>query len=186
MTPEQIREIRLPLKHWDAIVGHARRKLAGEYLPDEEAAPKAYGLVGGCRHGQVIEVTHVFPLSGNLRSDERYKASVDQLMDEVAVPSQTPFAARGWVAPPEEVRSAEQACDESGSMVFASYHMHRVPWDHDSRRDTCTELDARLGDGSGLWMLILSMVNPQRPLLRAFFEGRNDHEAPVHLGSAHE
>jgi hypothetical protein len=87
---------------------------------------------------------------------------------------------RGWVAHPDEIRSAELACDAAGATIFGSYHMHRVAWSHDPIRDTCTELDTRLAEGSGLWMLILSMVDPERPVLRAFFEGRNDHEAAVH------
>lgn len=169
------------------LLEHARRKLSGRYLPGEEAERKAYGLLGGRQRGDVLDgldVTHVFPLRGNLRSEPQFRPTVDRLMAEVAVPSETPMERRGWVAHPDEIRSAEQTCDSTGSMIFGSYHMHRVPWSHDPARDTCTELDTRLADGSGLWMLILSMVDPQRPVLRAFFEGRNEHEATVRTGRA--
>ena len=73
--------------------------------------------------------------------------------------------------------------DQAGSVLLGGYHMHRVAWDHDPSRDTCTEIDTRLADSSGLWVFILSMVDPDNPVLRAFFEGHNDKEAPVRLGS---
>ncbi len=66
-------------------------------------------------------------------------------------------------------------------MLFGAYHMHRVAWSHDPRRDTCTELDQCLARDSGLWTFILSMVEPERPVLRAFFEGDNDREATVRI-----
>lgn len=179
----EIREIVFPRRRYNELLGHALRKLRGEYLPDEEAGPKAYGLLGGRQQGSSLTVTHVLPLRRNLRSEPRYKPFVDRLMAEVAVPSETPMDRRGWVADPGEVLAAEQACDSCGAGVFGSYHMHRVPWSHDPRRDTCTELDTQLAGGSGLWMLILSVVDPERPVLRAFFEGRNDHEALVCTGT---
>lgn len=174
-----VSSIALSPRDYSELLGHARRKLRGEYLPGEEAEPKAYGLLGGRRREDCLEVTHIFPLRGNLRSEPQFRPAVDRLMAEVAVPSETPMERRGWVAHPDEIRGAEEACDSTGSMVFGSYHMHRVPWSHDPVRDTCTELDTRLAEGSGLWMLILSMVDPDRPVLRAFFEGRNEHEATV-------
>lgn len=169
-------------REYDELLTHARRKLRGAYLPEEETERKAYGLVAGRHKEGHIEVTHVFPLRRNLRSDPQYKPAMDRLMAEAAIPSETPLARRGWVAHPDEVRGVEHACDESGSVVLGSYHMHRVAWPHDPRRDTCTVLDTRLAESSGLWMLILSMVDPDRPVLRAFFEGRNDHEAQVRIG----
>ncbi len=169
-------------RDYETLLAHARRKLRGEYLAGEEAERKAYGLLGGRQREARIEVIGVFPLRANLRSEPQFKPSVDRLMAEFAVPSETPVERRGWVAHPDEVRNAERICDDSGGMVFGSYHMHRVAWSHDARRDTCTELDSSLGEGSGMWMLVLSMVDPQRPVLRAFFEGRNDQEARVLTG----
>ncbi len=58
---------------------------------------------------------------------------------------------------------------------------HRPPSRDDPLRDTCTELDGKLAEGSGLWMFILWMVDPERPVLRAFFEGCNDREATVRV-----
>ncbi|MGH3977535.1 MAG: hypothetical protein ACRDRZ_00805 [Pseudonocardiaceae bacterium] len=180
-TLDQVREIVVPAVWYAQLVQHARRKLAGEYLPDEEAAPKAYGLLGGRFQAQRMVVTLVFPLRRNLRHAAAYKSHVDQLMDEVAVPSETPTDKRGWVSDPTEVLAAERECEARDSVLFGSYHMHRVAWDHDPKRDCCTELDTRLAEDSGLWAFILSMVDPDRPVLRAFFEGHNEREAPVRI-----
>ncbi|MGI8535284.1 MAG: hypothetical protein ACR2K2_02085 [Mycobacteriales bacterium] len=177
--PERIREIVLPETLFAQILEHGSRKLSGRYLPDEEQAPKAYGLLGGRAGEGKLTLTRVFPLRHNLRQAPLYKTYVDELMDEVAVPSETSLDKRGWVSDPVEVLAAERECDSCSSVLIGSYHMHRVPWAHDPDRDCCTELDTRLADGSNLWTLILSMVQPERPLLRAFFEGHNDLEAPV-------
>lgn len=175
------REFLVPASLHEQVVEHARRKLGGEYHPDEEQLPKAYGLLGGRVGGSCLSVTHVFPLRRNLRNEPQFKADMDRILEESAVPSETPFERRGWVAAPDEVMAAEEACAAAGSVLVGGYHMHRVPWRHDPKRDTCTALDARLAGGSGLWMLILSMVEPDRPVLRAFFEGQNEQEAAVRI-----
>lgn len=167
--------------HW-FLVSHARRKLRGAHRPGEERAPKAYGLLGGRAQATRVEMSHVFPLKKNLRDEPHVKPEVDRLMEETAFPSETPLDRRGWVTDPLEVMAAERECDASGAVLLGGYHMHRVAWAHDPVRDTCTEVDTRLAEGSGLWMFILSMVDPEEPLLRAFFEGCNDREAPVYLG----
>lgn len=182
MLMNQVEEIFFP-KHlyWQAV-DHARRKLTGRYLPGEEEAPKAYGLIGAQLFHYSAEVTHAIPLSKNLRDQEHLKPEMDRVMAEVAVPSETPLERRGWVTDPREVMRAEDEFDRVGSVLLGGYHMHRVAWDHDQRRDTCTEVDATLAEGSGLWMFILSMVDPEWPVLRAYFEGRNQDEAPIRLG----
>lgn len=178
---DQIHEIVTPEHLYAQLLEHARRKLAGTYLPDEEAAPKAYGLLGGRMRGDSIVVTHVFPLRRNLRHSAQYKSYIDQLMAEVAVASVTPLDKRGWVSDPREVLAAENACEAVGSMLLGGYHMHRVAWEHDPRRDSCTELDTRLAEDSRLWAFILSMVDPDRPVLRAYFEGDNERAVPVRI-----
>lgn len=179
-----VEEVLFPPDLYEQVVAHARRKLAGQYLPGEEQAPKAYGLVGGRIANRRSQVTHVFPLRRNARDDAHVKEEIDRLMAEFAVRSETPLDQRGWVTDPREVLAAERECERSGGMLLGGYHMHRVPWEHDPRRDTCTELDSKLGEGSGMWMFILSMVDPEHPVLRAFFEGCNEREAPVRLGRA--
>ncbi len=182
MLLQDVSEIFLPKNLFWQAVAHARRKLDGTFLPGEEPEAKAYGLIGGKLVNSSAEVTHVFPLKRNLRYEPHLKSHVDQLMEEVAIPSETPLEKRGWVADPQEVMQAEQDCDRSGAVLLGGYHMHRVPWEHDPVRDTCTTIDTRLADGSALWVFILSMVEPDKPVLRAFFEGHNDKEAPVRLG----
>ncbi len=169
----------VPAPLYAAVVQHGRRKLAGLWEPDEEQAPKAYGLVGAHVDRATATVVDVVPLRDNLRAREDYRDEVDRLMDELAVPSETPFERRGWVADPREVLAAERRFEEQGAVLFGAYHMHRVAWPDDPRRDTCTALDTALARGSGLWAFILSMVDPDRPVLRAFFEGDNAREAPI-------
>ena len=100
------------------------------------------------------------------------------------MPSETPLAGRGWATDPRELLAADLAFDAAGSVLFGGYHMHRVPWKHDPLRDRCTEVDRDLAAGSGLLMFILSVVDPDRPILRAYFEGDNDDERGVLVGSA--
>lgn len=181
MLLSNVEQVLFPSDLHRQVVAHARRKLAGRHLPGEEPAPKAFGLVGGRLVERGAEVTHVFPLKRNARGDAHFKDDVDRLMDEFAVRSETPLDRRGWVTDPRELMIAERECERSGAMLLGGYHMHRVPWEHDPRRDTCTELDSKLAEGSGLWMFILSMVDPERPVLRAFFEGYNQREATVQV-----
>ena len=182
LTLEGVEEVFFPQHLYWQLVNHARRKLAERYLAGEEPERKAYGLVGGRLVGHAAEVTHVFPLVRNLRYDPQFRLYVDELMAEVAVSSETPLERRGWVADPGEVRDAERQLDAAGSVLLGGYHMHRVPWPDDPCRDTCTQVDTRLAERSGLWVFILSMVDPDNVVLRAFFEGSNDKEAPVRLG----
>lgn len=179
---EQIREIHLAPAHHATLLGHARRKLAGEHLRGETAERKAFGLLVGRIEGERAETTSVVPLARNLRHEAPYREQIDALVHALAVPSQTPLERRGWLADPKELIAAQDACDRAGTVIFGSYHMHRVGWPADPRRETCTALDEALARDRGLWMLVLSMVDPERPVLRAFFEGDNDREAPVVLG----
>ncbi len=178
---DEVEEVYFPKHLYWATVAHARRKLGGRYLPGEEPERKAYGLIGARLLGPKAEVTRVFPLKRNRRHDPAVRPEVDRLMAEFAVRSETPLDRRGWVTDPHEYLEAERECDRTGAVIMGGYHMHRVAWEHDPTRDTCTEIDRRLAEGSGLWMFILSMVDPEHPVLRTFFEGDNDHEAVVHL-----
>jgi hypothetical protein len=179
----EVEELRFPEHLYNELVGHARRKLAGQYLPVEEQAPKAYGLVGGRLVDGRGEVTHVVPLYRNHRDEAHLKPILDHVMDELAVRSETPLDRRGWVSDPREILAADELFDQTGAVLFGGYHMHRVPWDHDPVRDSCTEVDTELGSGSGLWMFILSMVDPAKPILRAYFEGDNARQAPVRVST---
>ncbi len=176
---EQIREIVFPAGCGDILTRHCLRKLTGQYLPDETPERKAYGLVAGIIRDTTIEVRGVFPLKKNLRTSVEYKGYMDDLLKKYGAPSETPFEKRGWVVDPAELMKIYKGCDEKGLLVFGIYHMHRVPWNHDPLRDTCTEIDTFLAKDSNLWIFIVSMVNPEQPNIRAFFEGNNKREIPI-------
>ena len=180
----ELERVVFPQHLYEKLVGHARRKLARSYLEGEEQAPKAYGLVGGRLLGAYGEVTHVVPLLRNHRDEPHLKPVLDQVMDELAVPSETPLAGRGWATDPRELLAADLEFDAAGAVLLGGYHMHRVAWEHDPVRDSCTEVDRDLAQGSGLLMFILSVVDPDRPILRAYFEGDNADERPVRVDSS--
>lgn len=182
----QVAESVLPGVLHAQVLEHARRKLRGSYVADEEQLPKAYSLVGGRLEGHRIDVTHVFPLRRNLRSTSPYKAELDRILKEHAVASETPLEHRWVVADPREVLAAEaeDECAAVGRRLVGGYHIHRVPWQHEHQRDACTEtrhIPGAPGLGHGTRMLILSMVDPARPVLRAFFEGANEQEGTVRV-----
>jgi hypothetical protein len=177
-------ELRLEREHYDTIVAHGRRKLEGPYLDEETHERQAFGLLAGRIEGDAARTTHVFPLLRNMRHDPRFRPAMDDTVNELGVPSTTPLPRRGWLADPRELLAAHSRCEEDGALVFASYHMHKVGWEHDPLRDTPTALDAALAEGQGVWTLILSLVDPARPLLRAFYEGMKDREARILVAGA--
>ncbi len=176
-----VSEIRMPRAQYASVVGHACRKLEGHYIEGERPERKAFGLLAGVQRGAVLEVTGVFPLIANLRFDDRHREDFDELVDAYAIPSQTPAEQRGWVADPREVIAAERSCDDAGWILFGNYHTHRVPWPDDPWRDSCTRLDRELAEGTGQWTFILSAVDLDRPILRAYFEGGNEREAAIRV-----
>jgi len=175
----EVTAIEMAPEHRSQLIAHARRKLRGEYRKDETPVAQAFGLLAGTGRDDAVETTHVFPLRRNLRTDPVHGAEVDATVRELATASRTPLEQRGWIAAPEEVMEVQERCDAAGTFLFGSYHMHKVPWRHDPLRDTPTALDTALGEGQSLWMLILSLVDPERPLLRAFWEGRPEVEAKL-------
>lgn len=177
----QIQSIQLPILLWNEMVSHCRRKLQGDYLPGEGPSPKAFGLVGGTVAGTVMTIARVIPLLKNARDSGDQKCVVDKAMDLHAIPSETPFDQRGWVAEAAELDAALITLQTHGIRLLGNYHMHRVAWSHDAVRDTPTELDTILGDASRMFMFIISMVNPTAPRIRAFFEGIKDLELPVEI-----
>ncbi len=161
-------------------MAHCRRKMAEEYLPDEDPARKAYGLIGGQRQGEQMVVGKIFPLKRNMRFSEQYSQEMTKAMHSHAVPSNTPFEKRGWVADPQELFAIYQAADELGLELFGTYHMHVVPWPpHDPLRDTPTEIDTVLAQDSNMCTFIISMVDPDKPIIRTFFESKLEQEIPI-------
>lgn len=175
------REIVFPRPLYASLVAHAVRKFTGHYLAGETEERKAFGMVAGRPTSGGLQVGSVFPLIVNLRHDKGHRARMDEVVEEHAIPSETPMDQRGWIADPRELMAIDDACDDAGWVLFGNYHTHRVPWPHDPVRDTCTQLDRVLAAESGQWTLILSVVDLHRPVLRAFFEGDNDREAVIRV-----
>ncbi len=176
---DQVSQIILPDRHWRQIAEHCRRKLAGDYLPGESRVRRAYGLVAGTQNGHTLNVERILHVKKNVRDKEPYKAHMDKIMAQHAVPSKTPLSRRGWVTDPEELKECYYKCDQEKLMVLGTYHMHLVPWEHDPVRDTPTRLDTILARNSNLFSFIVSMVDITRPIIRAFYEGLGENEVPI-------
>lgn len=170
--------ILLPEHCRESIIAHCRHALA-EHRKGRIMKGKAFGLVCGAVSGDFLNVAACFRLKENVRSRSPYKEQMDRLMAEHAVPSETPMHQRGWVADPAELFARIRECRGNGQLLLGTYHMHRVGWAHDRQRDTPTMLDTVLAGESGLVMFIVSMVRPEQPVIRAFYEGVREKELPI-------
>ncbi len=179
-------EIHLPLRLWQALQDHCLRKLSGPYLDGEAEEPKAFGLVGGSIVDHRLELKHIVPLKKNARHQVCNKQFMDGTMSQHAVPSVTPLSQRGWVADPKELNTAIDDFQTRQIRLVGTYHMHRVAWEHDQTRDTPTKLDTILGENSRILMFIISMVEPDNPQIRAFFEGNGELEATIVIQTGKE
>ena len=178
-TKGSISNIEFPAALWEELLSTCRRKLAGSYLPGETREKKVFGLLAGTLTGDILRISAVAPLLRNARSLPSRKAFMDEIMAQHAIASETPLEQRGWVADPEELQKILAKFREARFQLAGSYHMHRVPWQHDLERDTPTELDTILGKESRMFMFIISMVKPEAPVIRAFFEGKENLEVPI-------
>jgi hypothetical protein len=176
---EEITSLVLPEPCWEEIQEHCKRKLAGHYLHGESKGRKAYGLVAGIQNGFTLKVERILAAKRNVREEEPYKTYMDKMMEQHAIPSKTPLRKRGWITDPVELKQYYDKCDQDGLLVFGTYHMHVVPWEHDPVRDTPTSLDTALAQDSNLFSLIVSMVDVSRPSIRAFYEGVREKELPI-------
>lgn len=161
------------------LLDHCLRKLNEQYEDDETPEPKAYGLIGGIITDGLLTVHRVAPLRRNARLQEPHKSYMDEVLNTYAVASVTPLDRRGWVADPAESRRILMEFDRDGLELVGTYHMHRVSWKKDSLRDMPTKLDTILAEDTDLLMFIISVVNPQSPIVRAFYEGDGEAEVPI-------
>ena len=176
-----VTSINLPYSLWDKIIAHCRRKMAGEFLEGETPVRRAYGMIAGYIDNETAFSRKLIIFRKNARTVEPLKSYMDDIMTRYAIPSKTPLNQRGWITDPEELMAGYDICDREGFTVFGTYHMHIVPWEHDPLRDTPTRLDTVLAENSGLFMFIISLVHPSRPIIRAFMEGDPEREIPVVL-----
>jgi len=175
----EIHRIRLAHDLWEAIIAHCRRKLAGEFLPEETPVNRAFGILAGVQEGDELLVRRVLPVKKNARNQEPLKGFMDRLMEEHAVPSTTPLSKRGWITDPQEFKECLDLCRQQNLSIIGGYHIHVVPWQGDPIRDTPTRLDTILVKDSGKYMFIISMVDRENPSMRAFYEGRLEAETPI-------
>ena len=171
--------IELPRLCWNEIISHCRRKLNGKFIGDESAEKKAFGLVAGNKENSRIIVKRCFALKKNARYELPYSKHMNRILAQHAIPSETELDKRGWVADPQELLDVTGECQEQGLTILGAYHMHRVAWQHDATRDTPTELDRILATESRMIMFVVSMIDPEKPLMRAFYEGILEQEIPV-------
>jgi hypothetical protein len=123
-------------------------------------------------------VQRALPVKKNARDREPLKSYMDRVMAEHALPSTTPMSRRGWITAPEELMECYDLCDRENLLVLGTYHMHIVPWPGDPIRDTPTRLDTILARDSNLYSFIISMVDVDRPTIRAYYEGVTEQETP--------
>ena len=178
-----IDQIVLPDSIWEEIVTHCKRKLAGDFLPGESKVNRACGIVAGVHKGNELHVRLVIPVKKNARNQEPLKTYMDNMMTEHAVASTTPLSQRGWITDPEELMACYQQCDEQNLQIFGTYHIHIVAWEGDPIRDTPTVLDTVLAKDSNLFSFIISMVDVEKPSMRAFYEGILEQPTPLIINS---
>ena len=171
--------ILFPVALYGTVIEHCKRKLSQNYLEGENHERKAFGLIAGRKSGADFIVERCFPLLKNARHLSPYNKVMDSVMTEYAVPSETPFAKRGWIAEPKELLGKIRLIQQDNLLLLGAYHIHRVAWPGDPLRDKPTTLDTVLAADSKMFIFIISMVNVYQPLLRAFYEGKQDREVPV-------
>ncbi|MCI5150066.1 MAG: hypothetical protein D3916_11875 [Candidatus Electrothrix sp. MAN1_4] len=176
---KDIDRILLPQNVWQDIIAHCRRKVAGEFLPGESKVNRAFGILAGVQVRRELHVRRVLPVKKNARNQEPLKSFMDKMMEEHAVPSTTPMSKRGWITDPHEFRECLEHCTQQDLSIFGAYHIHVVPWEGDPLRDTPTRLDTLLVKDSKMFSFIISMVDIENPIIRAFYEGKIDQEAPI-------
>lgn len=174
-----VERIMLPRSRYGTLIDHCLRKLEQRYLEDETRERKAYGLLGGRWIKGDIIVERVAPLKKNVRTVEPYKRHMDELLGRFAIPSETPLDKRAWVADPIEARAILMDFARADIELVGTYHMHRVGWGSDPLRDTPTVLDTALAEDSAVFLFVVSTVNPDKPIVRAFFEGVPDKEVAI-------
>ncbi|XCN74775.1 MAG: hypothetical protein Q3M24_08530 [Candidatus Electrothrix aestuarii] len=176
---KDIDRILLPEKIWEEIVAHCRRKVAGEFLPGETEVNRAFGILAGVQAGRELHVRKVIPVKKNARNQEPLKSFMDKMMEEHAVPSTTPLSKRGWITDPQEFKACLDLCQKDGLSIFGAYHIHVMPWEGDPLRDTPTRLDTLLVKNSKMFSFIISLVDVEKPSMRAFYEGEIDQESSI-------
>jgi len=176
-----VKSIKFPEKERKTLFEHCMRKYEGKFFEGELQEKKAYGLVAGVIEEESACVKRIYQLTKTARHSDKFDKHMTKLMGEHAVPSKTPFKRRGWVSDPDEMFEIYSSCDKEEMILIGAYHMHIVPWEEDPVRDTPTLIDGVLAKGSNIFQFIISFVEPEKPILRAFYEGVLEEECSIAL-----
>lgn len=170
--------VKMPKSIYDKMLEHCYRKLEKKYYNNELKEQKAYGLLSGeVQEDKSILIKNIYPLYQNGRYENQEK--MDKKMKAFAIPSETPLGKRGWIVDNKEMGVILKDCIKNDTEIVGAYHMHRVSWATDILRDTPTTLDLELAKDSETIVVIISMVNPQKPIVRFFYEGILNKELKV-------
>lgn len=170
MKIEKAKIVKIPRSIYDKMLEHCYRKLEKKYYDYELQEQKAYGLLSGeVLDDESVLIKNIYPLYKNGRYED--KERMDKKMKEFAIPSETPLEKRGWVVDNKEMGAILSDCIKNDTEIVGAYHMHRVSWATDVLRDTPTTLDTELAKDSETIAVIISMVDPQKPIVRFFYEG---------------
>lgn len=176
---KEISKIFLGDQERQVLLAHCMRKLNQQYIENEVQERKAYGLIGGHVKEGVLYIGQIAPLYQNSRSMGEDKKHMDSMLGEHAQASETPLEKRGWVADPIETITIINDFDSNDLELVGAYHMHRVAWDNDPTREGPSALDTELAKESQLFVFIISLVKPELPVIRAFYEGFPDQEIQI-------
>lgn len=177
---QRINEIHFPKEQYCKLIEHCLRKLNGGYLAEETKEQQAYGLIGGKIFKQVLLIGMVVPLYKNFRKDRSIKKHMDNIVSKYAIPAKTPIEERGWIASPSETIGVLKMLQQENLQLVGTYHMHHLlSWNGDGERDKPTELDRNLAKDTELFMFIIGMINPQKPIIRTYYEGCVNQEIQV-------
>lgn len=143
----------------DAVRRRHPRKSFGYLLSDSEPS----------------EVTDFVLFESNIRNDRQWRSTFEANGQYFVAHDDA-----GFVAAPEEARELQRQIWQRGLTEVGVFHSHRRHPGNFSRID----YDLHLECFDRLWHLIISMRNPERPLLRAFAVTRDGvHELPVLAGA---
>lgn len=122
---------------------------------------KAYGIIAGIG-GNGNEVEEIYPLQTNLRPDNEKINGIFQSYGEFYCDKDRGF----WIDKREQFEVLKRIA-EKNLKVIAIYHSHRC------RLATPSQVDIDLHYDSSALALIVSVVNPEQPEVKAFEIGNN-------------
>jgi proteasome lid subunit RPN8/RPN11 len=168
-----IQSVRISDRNYRKIVYHCVRKLVGHYSDNETEEKKAYGVIGGKIKKDIAYIQQIIEFRNNYRNSPDISEQMNQLIKDVAIPTQTSTEERAWVASPEEIFPITEYFEEKGLDLIGTYHMHH------ELGDAATDLDRHLGKDTDMIMFIVHIGKDHRASMRAFYEAVNEIDIQV-------